>query len=224
MVRCDLGIALLNGCDPVFFGEGAPPYPEKLVLDEMSLHNTTGTLQIGDGDLATAWRVLRRFCLLVDLATQTQRSLRPDLIVDTMAAVMYRLLRMRFDAGSVDQAVRHGLLAFVYHVFLQWQDIRLPYRSFPEAYKAYIVRLLEEDGASPQLMLWLLFIGAISIWDVSAEPWLMDGLREYAERCRVRKWKDAHAILKEIAWVPVLDEEAGRQLYESLNPALLLSR
>ncbi|OIW23333.1 hypothetical protein CONLIGDRAFT_625094 [Coniochaeta ligniaria NRRL 30616] len=216
MLRCDLGIAMLNGCDPVFFGDGAPPYPEKLVLDEISPQDAAGTLQV-DGELATAWRVVRRFCLLVDLATQTQRSLRQDLIGDTMAAVMYRLLRMRFDSGSVDEAVRHGLLAFVHHVFLQWQDIRLPYRSFPEAYKACIVCLLEKGDASPRLILWLLYIGAMSTWDVSAEPWLMDGLSEYAGRCRVRKWKDAHAILKEVAWLPVMDDVAARQLYQSLK-------
>lgn len=181
----------------------------------MSLKEATGTVHIEDTDLSTAWRVIRRFCLLVDLATQTQRSLRPDLIGDTMASTMYQLLSMKFDAGSIDEAVRYGLLVFAYHVFLQWKDIRLPYRSLPEAYKTCIVSL--EDDASPQLILWLLFVGAISVWDISAEPWLRDRLRRCAGKCGVRKWKDVHTTLKEIAWVPVLDEQVGQQLYRSLG-------
>jgi hypothetical protein len=65
-----------------------------------------------DTDLATAWRVMRRFCLLVNLGTQTHRLMRLEIIHETMTAVMYRLLHMDFAAGSIDETVRYGLLAF----------------------------------------------------------------------------------------------------------------
>jgi hypothetical protein len=126
LYRCDLGIALLNGSDPVFYYqpmESVIDYPEKLLPasdDKMWSEDSIELIRNMDNDLAIAWRVMRRFCFMVNLGTQTQRLIRPEIIHETMSAVIYRLLHMRFAAGSIMEAVRHGLLAFSYHVFLQW--------------------------------------------------------------------------------------------------------
>jgi hypothetical protein len=210
---------MLDGGAPVFFGDEPPPYPEIFMPHEASLKaaSTTALLsQVEDSDLVTVWQVMRRFCLVVDLATQTQKALRPELIGDTMAAVMYRLLRMRYAAGSADEAVRCGLLAFAYHVFLQWKDIRPPYRRFSEAYKSCVVGL-EDTESPPQLVLWLWFVGALAFWDVSQEPWLRLSLRKHAGRCGLRRWKHVLAALKEVAWLPALDDGAGRRICELLD-------
>jgi hypothetical protein len=124
----------------VFFSQPSEPvieYPEKLLPasdDKMCSQDIMALIRNMDNDLATAWRVMRRFCLLVNLGTQTQRLMRLEIIHETMTAVMYRLLHMGFAADSMNETVRHGLLAFSYHVFLQWQDIKLPYNHFPTAY------------------------------------------------------------------------------------------
>ncbi|KAI1378981.1 hypothetical protein F4677DRAFT_410239 [Hypoxylon crocopeplum] len=219
MLRCDLGIALLNGSYPVFFGQPSEPvieYPEKLqpASDDKSYSRDTMELvQIADKELATVWQVMRRFCLLVNLGTQTQRLIRPEIIHETMAAVMYRLLHMHFAAGSPDETVRHGLLAFSHHVFLQWQDIKLPYHYFPATYQSSILSLEGADGASPQLLLWLLMIGAISVFDISEDAWLREHIREYASRCQVKTWKAMQDILKSFMWIALLDEQAGKHIY-----------
>lgn len=141
-------------------------YPEKLMpasVDGTLYRDDMKQVGITEDELVTAWRVLRRFCLFIDLGSQTRRTVRSDIIYETMTAVTYRLLHMRFSSGSIDEAVRQGLLAFCYHVFLQWQDIKPPYCDLAAAYQTSILSLEPSDGVSSQLMLWLLIIGAISI-------------------------------------------------------------
>jgi hypothetical protein len=121
---------------------------------------------------------------------------------------------MRFAEKSVDEVVRQGLLAFCYHVFLQWQDVRPLYKQFPDAYKTCI---MTTGNFAPQMMFWLYFVGAVSVWDVSTDAWLRAALRKCATMCRVRKWKDAQAILNEYAWISALDDQVGKQVYDGLD-------
>jgi hypothetical protein len=221
--RCDLGIALLNGSCPLFFSqpwEPAAAYPEALLPG--SNHGSFAKdnielVQNMDDDLARAWLVMKRFCSLVDLGTQTKRLMRPELIHEAMSAVMYRLLNMRFALSSIDETVRYGLLAFSHHVFLQWRDIKLPCRHFPTAYRDCILSLESADGTSSQLMLWLLMIGAISIYNVSDEAWLRKSFREHVDKCQVKTWREMQHLLKSFMWVALLDEQSGKYIYSFLS-------
>lgn len=170
-----------------------------------------------DSGLATAWWVMKRFCLLINLGTQTQRFISQDIIHQTMSAVLYRLLRMRFTAYSMNETVRHGLLGFAHHAFLQWQDIKLPYYHFTTAYRNCILHLKLIDEVSSQLMIWLLMTGALSVFHVTDETWLVESLREYAAKCKVDTWKEMDNMLKSYMWIPMLDEQPGKQIYKLLN-------
>ena len=147
-------------------------------------------------DLAEAWRVIRKFCLLAILGTQTQMTIEPAMIYGTMTAVMYRLVRMRFVVCSLDETIRLGLLAFTHHTFLQWKDICLPCHGFSRRYQKYLMAHQLEDVVPAGVTLWLLMTGAISIFSISTEPWLGDFLRRQVERCKVTSWKDMQQVLK----------------------------
>ncbi|KAI0849159.1 hypothetical protein F5Y00DRAFT_253086 [Daldinia vernicosa] len=222
MLRCDLGVALLNGSRPIFFiqpSEPMPEYPEKLmpaVIGGTSAQDDMKLVRITDDELATAWAVLRRFCLFVDLGTQTQRTIRSDIIYETMTAVTYRLLHMSFSSGSIDEAVRQGLLAFCYHIFLQWQDIKPLYCDLATAYRCWILNLKSPDVVSSQLMLWLLMIGAVSIFNISDELWLRKHIEEHVGRCQIKIWREMQDVLRSFMWIAVLDEQPGRDVYNSL--------
>ena len=218
--RCDLKIALLNCTNPIFYfrtSEPMPEYPEELLpaasdkklgLPDAELISTL------DRDLAVVWWVMRRFCLQVNLGTQTQRLIYPDVIHGTAFSVIYRLLGMRFAKGSVDEVVRLGLLAFGHHVFLQWQDIKLPYYSFITVYHNCVETFDLDNGAFRQLKLWLLMVGANSLFTVFDEAWLYDALWEQAQRCQVTSWKGMQEILRSFMWISLLDDEPGKQVYE----------
>lgn len=222
LYRCDLGVALLNGSCPVFFIQPSEPmaeYPEKLMPASVDGALSRGDMkQVGitEDELVTAWRVLKRFCLFIDLGTQTRQTVRSDIIYETMTAVTYRLLHMRFSSGSADEAVRQGLSAFCYHVFLQWQDIKPPYCDLAVAYQISIFSLVPSDAVSSQLILWLLIIGAISIFNISDEVWLRERIEEHVGRCHIKTWREMQDILKSFMWIAVLDEQSGRRIYDFL--------
>jgi hypothetical protein len=213
--RCDLGIALLANSDPVFYRQPAEPlpdYPEQVILiysqEDMQL------VQDLNGYLAEVWLVMRKFCLLVDLGTQT--VIQPAIIYGTMTAVMYRLLRMGFAAGTLNESSRLGLLAFTHHIFLQWQDMRLLCHPFSETYRNYLQVHALGDTIPPRISLWLLMIGAMSFFGVLDKVWLADYFRRQAERCGVKTWKDGQEILKSSMWISLLDDNPGKQVYDSL--------
>jgi hypothetical protein len=220
--RYDLSIALLNGSNPVFYYQPQEPvdlYPGQLLSapdDEMYSQDNLWLIQRLDDDLLIAYQIMRRFCLMVNFGTQGQRIINPDIIHETMTSVMYRLLHTSFAAGSIDKTVQVGLLSFSYHLFIQWQDIKLPYQHFPKTYQDCIQGLEVIDTISSRLMLWLLMTGAISLFHISNETWLREDLREYIYRCQVKTWKELQDILESFMWVTVLDEQQGKQVYHEI--------
>ncbi|KAK8015609.1 hypothetical protein PG991_008497 [Apiospora marii] len=212
MLRCDLGIALLTDSKPRFFLQPAEPIPD--------WHTSSRPL---DEDLAKAWQITRTFCLLANLGTQTRMLLPPETIHGTMTAVMYRLFRMGFTAGSLDETVRLGLLVFTYHIFLQWQDIRPPSHGISAAYHQSLRHHVSGNGSvSSEIMVWLLMTGAVSVFNISEDDWLRVSLREHMDMCHVRTWKDLQEVLKSQLWIQLLDDESGKHIYDSLSGSLHL--
>lgn len=193
-----------------------PDYPAKLLERAENIRGPRGStefFQITDPDLRTIWDVLRRFCSLVNLGRQIQRSISPELIQQTMIAVTYRLMYMNFDTGLADEVLRLGLLVFSHHVFLQWQDIKLPYPYLPTTYRNCIMDVTNTDGTTPELSIWLLMIGAISLYNASEEEWLRDSIRHCAEISQVRTWKEMQETLKSYLWIDMLHESPGKRIY-----------
>ena len=220
--RCDLGIALLANSDPVFYcqpAEPLPDYPEQVIssFSNICSQEDMQLVQSLNGHLAEVWLVMRKFCFLANLGTQTRMLIEAATIYGTMTAVMYRLLRVGFAAGTLDESLRLGLLTFTHHIFLQWQDIRLPCHPLSESYRNYLQVHALRDTISPRILLWLLMIGAVSLFSVSDELWLADHLRRQAERCGIKTWKDGQEVLKSFMWISLLDDKSGKQIYDSLT-------
>lgn len=167
-------------------------------------------------DLAEVWLVMRNFCSLVNLATETQMLIQSETIYGTMIAVMYRLLSMGFATGTPNEFSRLGLLAFTHHVFLQWQDMRLPGHPFSDSYRHYLQLHALGNITPPQRSLWLLTIGAVSLFSIKDELWLADYLRAHLERCGVKTWEDGKEILESFMWISLLDDKSGKQVYDSI--------
>lgn len=214
---------MLNGSHHVFYNKSSRPvirYPAKLLSpfkDQTTAIEHTQPIQNLNEDLAVAWCVMKRFCLLIDLGQQTQRQIRPEVVYETMMAVIYRLLDMDFVAGSTDETIRRGLLAFCYHVFLQWRDIKPPHCYFSVAYRDCLRSAELIDGLPPQLIVWLLMTAANSVFRIEAEPWLAQLLRKFIARCKIGTWKEMQEILKSYMWITLLDERPGEHIYDLLQ-------
>ncbi|ETS86475.1 hypothetical protein PFICI_00303 [Pestalotiopsis fici W106-1] len=226
--RCDLSIALLACSDPVFYctpHEPVPDYPPEVFPDFGVGHGGGAYLQEDQRVIhflhkstAQVWLAMRKFCLLANLGTQTRMRLSPIAIYGTMRAVMYRLLRMKYEAGTLDESLRLGLLAFTHHVFLQWQDMKMPpHHPFSGIYRHYLQDYALKDTMPPHLSLWLLMIGEVSSFSLSGEWPLRDHLQTQIEKNGIRSWNDMVYVLKSSLWISILDDRSGNIIYDTIS-------
>jgi hypothetical protein len=173
-------------------------------------------LQNIDEDLAAAWIVMQRFCSLVNLAAETQRVFPLEIVRNTMASVMYRLLHMSFETGTLEETVRLGLLALSYHLFLKWQDMNLPSAHFLSAYKNNLLHLKLIEVFPVQIMLWLLMIEGISIVDPPNDSWLKDSLQDHVGKCHITSWDSLRTILRSFMWISQLHDTPGKQIFDAI--------
>ncbi len=166
------------------------------------------------GDLVKACEVMRKFCSVINLAAATQCRISPEVNLNTMAAVIYRLLQRSYEGSSVEEALRLGLLAFCSHVFLRWQNVGLPYNHLSTRHRRCLAELSASPEACPRTLLWLLTIGAISMSTELNAEWWNSSLRHSIELCGVSSWAEMRQTLKSFLWIDVLHDQLGKKLYE----------
>ncbi|KAI0435572.1 hypothetical protein F4803DRAFT_545112 [Xylaria telfairii] len=93
-----------------------------------------------------------------------------------MALIMFRLIDMQFEASSVSEVIRLGLLCFCCSVFLQWRPLGISYSHLISSGKMTFTRLNGIVPATPpmsyKLTLWLLMADPVLILHDSDKGWL----------------------------------------------------
>ena len=173
-----------------------------------------------DERLTVAWRYMIKFCSVINHAVETRQKLSPTMLLETMTSVMYRLLHMAFRPASLDEAIRLALLGLTYHVFSQWQNLRLPYSYVPPLYESCLQNpaLAEMTSTSTsRVVLWLLMVGAVSIFTPAADyPWLKDRLRQQLNTCQIKSWDEVREVFKSFLWIGMLHDKAGKDVFDSV--------
>lgn len=218
--RCDLIIAIDNGKKPILFQD---PAFEPLFSYDLSLPgadqsdsnsepfwNSPGS-QMND-DLFGAYSAMRRFCSAINIAFKQKRQLPKEILLNTMASVMYRLLDMSFDPTTMDESFRLGLIAFSSHIFLRLGDVKPSHTRFPDAYRKSLLQFSTTEGSSP-ILLWLMMVGGISVFGSADNPWLITCLQANIESCGVQTWTDLRAYLKRFLWIDFLHDKPGEAMY-----------
>lgn len=132
-----------------------------------------------------------------------------------MASVIYRLLDMTyFEGGSIEEAVRLGLLAFSSSVFLQWKQLGLSYEHLATRYRDCLSTLEYSDVPSP-LLLWLLMVGAVSVFGPADDEWLKPWLRATINMSELQTWNDMQDIMQSLMWIELVLDKPGKEVFES---------
>ena len=213
---------------PLFFNESSSrepflPYPDHTLLFKSILKTTRTETQYNsdvflydiDDELARAWEVMGGFCRIINFVAESKHRIAAETFLDTMASVIYRLLAMsQFEAGSIDEVIRLGLLAFSSSVFLQWKQLGLSYDHLTNTYRDCLARLNSSNVPS-RLLLWLLMVGAVSVFGRTDDKWLTPWLRVNMDLSEVESWSDMQDILKSFMWIGLVLDEAGKAVFES---------
>ncbi|CAG8954215.1 hypothetical protein HYFRA_00005835 [Hymenoscyphus fraxineus] len=223
VLRMDIGLALYDGSKGLFFDrEPMIPLPNLsllLPLDFEILRNPIIFSNGLDHQLAGIWNVLAQFCAVVNLALESSQFITSETYLETMASTFYRLLDMRFDPWSRNEVVRLGLLAFSAGVLLQWRHMGVRYSHFTNLFRICLEDISTSE-ISPELMIWLLMVGAVGVFDDSDDIWLMPLLRSQSEICGLRSWGEMKILLESFLWVGWVFDEPGRRIFGSMNDGL----
>jgi hypothetical protein len=167
-----------------------------------------------DDDLAQVWDFMKRFCLMINLTIKARGRITWELYLNSMASLMYRLLYMSSERGSLNEAIRLGLLALSSHVFLQGQLFRVSYDHMNAAYKECLCHLEGSTRVPPHILSWLLLVGAISAFEPPDEAWLSPFLRANIESSGVTSWGKMRLVMESLIWLPVVQEQHGKDFFD----------
>ncbi|OAP63908.1 hypothetical protein AYL99_03135 [Fonsecaea erecta] len=230
--RCDIGLAIETDSRPTFFstrpsGEPFRPFPAQMsapipkATDMRTCFSYSEQfLSAINDDLAAVWRALKGLCLQLNRAARTKRKLPEEFLLESTASVMYRLLHMSFATGTLDAAIRLGLLAFSSQVCLQLPDFRVRRTSLSSAYQEclFALDMLEEQW--PPLLLWLLIVGGVAVVDEAGGTWLKPWLKSTIERCGVDSWTSFQEMMDSLMWIGlVFDKPAKDVFYSAISPS-----
>jgi hypothetical protein len=221
-----LDVTLHFGTPPVF-------YRDEMV--EISSHMTSCGF-VGTASFASlgCYRTLRHLnpylqqilldvCNVTAFFTQGYR-MDPHMLQETIASFGYRLVRFQpvgvpLLRSRLDSICHIALTALTTTLFFQIGRRRLmQYELVGKHLKDVVAAGLEE--VDPDVRLWLLFVGGVSVLPEREESWLLTNILETARDWSIRDWEDAHRRIMQFPWITSLhDLEAERLWYSALRMA-----
>ncbi|KAH8811000.1 hypothetical protein F5884DRAFT_749398 [Xylogone sp. PMI_703] len=216
ILRCDIRMALNDGRRPLFFNnpfwEPFIPFSE-LATPESGMDEFLHKI---DGELARAWRAMKKFCSLIIAASHTKHKLSQKSLFNTMASVLYRLLYMSFETNSLNEVLRFRLLAFASNVFLQWQALKLAHLHFHPIHRDCLLKHKSSCDLSSDFLIWLLIVGRLSIFSEVDDVWIVPWLRLNIGSSQAGEWNETRQILESFMWIRVIQDEPGKTIFESV--------
>ncbi|PVI04230.1 hypothetical protein DM02DRAFT_725960 [Periconia macrospinosa] len=220
LIRCDLYHAIDNGSTPMLLN------PNNILWElPSSVNPKSQTLQLKfyvklHPELAAIWAAMFEFCTHINAAYRDKRlSITEEQFLQNMTSIMYRLVYLHFPLGSLDEAVRIGLIAFSSPVFLHWNRVELPDRQFNFKYRDSLITLdLEVAEVEPQEIMWLLMAAAISMaHEEDNLAWLIPWLNTTFQDCGIQTWDELKTSLDEVLWVGIVHDEVGKALFTTAS-------
>ena len=190
-------------------------------LESLGVPSTTFSTGL-NAELVQVWTVLSEFCAVINRAAAAKQYITTAVLLDTMAPVMYNLVDARFEAGSPDEAMRLGLLAFCCSIFMHWRTMDRSFAHFTREFRACLRSRASSarQVLPPQLSLWLLVIGALSVFGVAGDDddeWLKPLLREALRECEIGSWGEARELMRSLLWIGLVHDTSGRRVFSSVG-------
>ncbi|PYI03947.1 hypothetical protein BO78DRAFT_373950 [Aspergillus sclerotiicarbonarius CBS 121057] len=216
LIRCDVGLAIHSGGKPAFFENRDLDIfvPSALCFQTRRSADPAFVRELDPG-LARIWHIMQGFCAQINLTVESNGMIPEKDFLKTMASVMYPLLHMSFDCGSRNEAIRLALLSYGFDIFLQWRTT-IPYANLATSYRRCLSGLVMRDDVSPELWIWLLTVGGLSVFVPSARSYFRQWLLYHLGGCGVHTWAEMRAILSSFMWIGLVHDRAGKDIFDSV--------
>ncbi|KAF1965836.1 hypothetical protein BU23DRAFT_518851 [Bimuria novae-zelandiae CBS 107.79] len=216
IIRTDFCICYESGEKPVLFTFDGIPWPLMLPWERaVSDKDPEGLVTRLHPELAAVLTAMSHFCRLINIASTNEAArVTEDTFLHVMGSVLYRLLHLRYDRGTLDEAIRLGLLAFSRPIFLDWKTVEWINGYFVTAWRQTLEDLIENLAFTPRDSIWLLMTGALSM---SHDPSFLDrltgGLRVFTDLCHITTWEDMEGLLNSYIWIGVSLDQPGKEIF-----------
>lgn len=188
-------------------------------VDRTVPRTTTALPTAMNPELVRVWTVLSDFCAVVERAVAARQYITTDVLLDVMASTMYNLAGLRYEPGSTDELLRLGLLAISCSVFMHWRTLGRSFAHLATEFRNCLQDLAVMSQLPLELSVWLLVIGAVSVFGVTADDdgWLKPLLRDILRRCEMRSWEEARGFMKSLLWIGLVHDTTGARVFGSVG-------
>ena len=148
-------------------------------------------------------------------------KLDPVVFQEIIISIGDRLVRFHALGDSplgmkLEAAYHIGLIVFLTTLFIQIGRRRfLKYGLVGQCLKEVIKRGLDEDDND--LLLWLLFIGGISVLGGADQPWVVLEILKATSSMDIANWTELHKRLSRFPWINNLHNAAGEALWHTVK-------
>lgn len=145
----------------------------------------------------------------------------PNTIQEIIVSAGYRLVQFhslnesQFEE-SLEGAYHIGLIAFLTTLFIQYGGRRFfRYSLVGDKLKGVVRRGLKKKDNSA--MIWLLFIGGVSVLGESDHDWLLPRISHVARSMDIESWPQLEHLLVQFPWISPLHDELGEALWMAVK-------
>ncbi|TID03948.1 hypothetical protein CH35J_003092 [Colletotrichum higginsianum] len=223
--RSDIQYALHTDC-PAFYHHDVMPQRIMQEICRNPLHPDRPLAEIFSAAEPTIKDLVREIDSISVFLSNCglQSKLTADEFQSMLSSLGYRLLRVRDQGytcpGDLHGACLLGVMSFYTSLLLQFGRQRhLLYERISRRLKVS-VRVLDLDSAHSQFLptlLWLLMLGAISVFEKEDDPWLLPELARVSEQLMLKTWEDIHCELKRYLWIDSIHNGQGRRLWDKVQ-------
>lgn len=133
-----------------------------------------------------------------------------------MLSVLYRLLNLSFETGTVNEALRAGMLTFAASLYFQWQARNNGQDQFGEGLDVELRALKSCSGVVPvPILFWLLMTWKTTVSEETAEKEHVGYLDNIIKLMCLGSWEDARNVLRRMIWIDRLYTTRGRSIVEN---------
>lgn len=221
IIRTEFCMCYENGQAPMLFTYDQIPWslmgPSPGFFGEDTSSNLGKRL---DPVLSAIFNTMRYFCGLVNIAARDEAArLTEDAFLHAMGSILYRLLYLRYERGSLDETIRLSLLALSAPIFLDWKTVYWVNGHFIASWRHCLTDLLTGLTCfAPQDSIWILMTGALSMsHDPDFRSQLLGGLQVLTASSHVTMWEDLEKLLQSYVWIRVLFDEPAKDIFDSIK-------
>jgi hypothetical protein len=164
---------------------------------------------------------LMRLCRFLN-SLSTPPQLDPADFEDALISLAYRLLHLRplnSDAmeSTVELAYHLGAVALLWTVMFESGRLhRNPYTLLAESIRKAVNALIAAGTGETALVLWLLFVGGISVLGFDDMPWLCCRIQCYTAVLDLKTWQSTRELLAQFPWINLIHDKPAQRLWAAV--------